>query len=145
MNDTKATAAPVLTKRLDDLFRGHTRMLWGLAYRITRCAADADDIVQETFARAVTDGGGEYTALHGPLVGRSKVLTLHLRVAQRRAAGAQIEFRLINGLPAVIIHYASAQRRQAPRAVLRCELGPAGCIRELQTILASRKLTAVRF
>ncbi|NOT54951.1 MAG: sigma-70 family RNA polymerase sigma factor [Deltaproteobacteria bacterium] len=96
-------------------------------------------------ARAVTDGGSEYTALHRPLVGRKPVLTLLMRVAQRRAAGARIEFRLINGLPAVVIEYASAVRRQAPRAVLRCELDADGHIRELQTILASRKLTAVKF
>jgi RNA polymerase sigma-70 factor (ECF subfamily) len=96
-------------------------------------------------ARAVTDGGREYTALHRPLVGRQAVLTLHLRVAQRRGAGARVEFRLINGLPAVIIEYASASKRQAPRAVLRCELDANGHIRELHTILASRKLTAIRF
>jgi RNA polymerase sigma-70 factor (ECF subfamily) len=96
-------------------------------------------------ARAVTDGGSEYTALHRPLVGRNPVLTLHMRVAQRRGAGARVEFRSINGLPAVIIEYASAIKRQAPRAVLRCELDSPGHIRELHTILASRKLTAVRF
>lgn len=95
--------------------------------------------------RTVTDGGGEYTALHRPLVGRDAVLTLHLRVARRRGAGARVEFRLCNGLPAVVIEYASATKRQAPRAVLRCELDPDGHIRELHTILASRKLTAVRF
>ena len=95
--------------------------------------------------RAVTDGGSEYTALHRPLVGRKAVLTLHLRVTQRRATGARIQFRVMNGLPAVVIEYASAVKRQAPRAVLRCELDSDGHIRELHTILASRKLTAVRF
>jgi hypothetical protein len=33
----------------------------------------------------------------------------------------------------------------APRLVLRCEVDAAGRIRELHTILAPRKLTAVRF
>jgi len=34
-------------------FREHQRGLWGLAYRMTGSAADADDVVQETFTRAV--------------------------------------------------------------------------------------------
>lgn len=34
-------------------FDTHRRFLWGLAYRMTGSAADADDIVQETFVRAI--------------------------------------------------------------------------------------------
>ena len=37
----------------DDLFRAHERFLWGLCYRMTGNAADADDLVQETFVRAM--------------------------------------------------------------------------------------------
>jgi len=35
--------------------------------------------------------------------------------------------------------------QMAPRLVLRCEVDAGGRIRELHTILAPRKLTAVRF
>jgi len=35
-------------------FEQHERLLWGLAYRMTGSAADADDVVQDTFERATT-------------------------------------------------------------------------------------------
>lgn len=34
-------------------FRERRRMLWGLCYRLTGVAADADELVQETFVRAI--------------------------------------------------------------------------------------------
>jgi RNA polymerase sigma-70 factor (ECF subfamily) len=38
---------------IEAAFRASERRLWGLAYRLTGVAADADDIVQEAFARAM--------------------------------------------------------------------------------------------
>ena len=37
---------------LTQWFADHRAVLWGLSYRITGSAADADDVVQETFAKA---------------------------------------------------------------------------------------------
>jgi len=37
----------------DDAFQTHARSLWGLLYRMTGCAADADDLLQETFLRVL--------------------------------------------------------------------------------------------
>lgn len=41
------------TALYEDIFKAHERFLWGLCYRLTGNAADADDIVQETFIRAM--------------------------------------------------------------------------------------------
>jgi RNA polymerase sigma factor (sigma-70 family) len=43
----------VIPSALEAALRAHERRLWGLCYRMTGSVADADDLVQETFARAL--------------------------------------------------------------------------------------------
>jgi RNA polymerase sigma-70 factor (ECF subfamily) len=38
---------------IEDVFQEHRRFLWSLCYRMTGSAADADDVVQDTFVRAM--------------------------------------------------------------------------------------------
>jgi RNA polymerase sigma-70 factor (ECF subfamily) len=38
---------------VERLFEDHRRFLWGLSYRMTGSAADADDVVQDTFVRVI--------------------------------------------------------------------------------------------
>ena len=42
-----------MTVAFDRLFDEHRRFLWGISYRMTGSAADADDVVQDTFVRAI--------------------------------------------------------------------------------------------
>jgi RNA polymerase sigma factor (sigma-70 family) len=95
--------------------------------------------------RSVTDGGGSYTALREPLVGRAAVTRFHLETARRRAPISRTEFRWINGVAALVVVTRPLRPRMAPRLVLRCEVDGEGRIRELHTILNPQKLTAVRF
>lgn len=47
-----APAATLLTEReFQDLYRLHGRALWGYLYRLTGNAADADDLLQDSFCR----------------------------------------------------------------------------------------------
>ena len=42
-----------MTMDLERLYAEHRQFLWGLCYRMTGSAADADDVVQDTFVRAI--------------------------------------------------------------------------------------------
>lgn len=95
--------------------------------------------------RSLTDGGGRYTALREPLVGRAAVTRFHLETARRRAPISRTELRWINGVAALVVVTRPLRPQMAPRLVLRCEVDAEGRIRELHTILNPRKLTAVRF
>jgi len=46
--------APVHQAAVEEAFREHRGFLWGLSYRMVGNAADADELVQETFLRALT-------------------------------------------------------------------------------------------
>jgi RNA polymerase sigma-70 factor (ECF subfamily) len=58
------------TERLAALFDDQRGRLWGLAYRLTGCAEDADDVVQEAFARLAAQPPTAPVADAGPWLAR---------------------------------------------------------------------------
>jgi RNA polymerase sigma-70 factor (ECF subfamily) len=96
----------------------------------------ADDV------RAVSDAAGEFHAARVPVLGRRKVAALMVGVAQGLGALRRAEVRLFNGLPAFLAE-ATVRPGFAPRFVLQLELDGQGRIREVRTVLATRKLTGV--
>jgi RNA polymerase sigma-70 factor (ECF subfamily) len=95
--------------------------------------------------QAVSDGGGEFLAALRPVVGRDKVVRFYTKTSERRGLNARLNVRMLNGLPALVIEFTDNAPREVSRMVMRCDLNPDGQIKVLHSILASRKLTAVRF
>lgn len=116
--------------------------------RLVDCLARRDVAGVEALlaedVRALSDGGGEFVAARAPVAGRERVARFFLGLSARLAGGARSELRLLNGLPALVTEFPGAPSGWAPRAVLLCELGRDGRIARLLTVLASRKLKAVR-
>lgn len=106
-------------------------------------AAAAERLLASS-VRALSDGGGEFFAARVPVVGRERVIRFYVNVATRRLAGMRSELRILNGLPAIVSELPRGQHGEAPRLVTRIELDAEGRVRELQSILATRKLTAIR-
>jgi RNA polymerase sigma-70 factor (ECF subfamily) len=70
---------PLASQTLSTELEAHREFLWGVCYRMTGCAADADDLVQDTFERALAQ----------PPADRARALRPWLvRVAMNRARDA---------------------------------------------------------
>jgi RNA polymerase sigma factor (sigma-70 family) len=95
--------------------------------------------------RALSDGGGEYLAARVPVFGASKVALMYVKLSRRAEPVVLAEVRELNGLPAVVIAFASAPDGLARRFVLRCDVDQEGRIVALHSVMATRKLTHVRF
>jgi RNA polymerase sigma-70 factor, ECF subfamily len=92
--------------------------------------------------RATSDGGGEYFAARRPILGKKKVIKFFDSI-QRQPSW--FEVRELNGVPALVAAFSEAEGRDAPKAVFLVELDAEGRIVELHSILATRKLSGVRF
>jgi RNA polymerase sigma-70 factor (ECF subfamily) len=118
--------------------------LTGLLGALAAGDTDAAERLLAGSVRAVSDGGGEFFAARVPVVGRARVLRFYGNVARRHFEGMRSEIRTINGLPAIVTAIPGAPRGTPPLLVTRAEVDAEGRIRELHSVLATRKLTAVR-
>ncbi len=96
-----------------------------------------------TSVRHLSDGGGEFLAARVPVIGAAKVARFLLRLLEIRGVPRRAELKTLNGFPAVVAWFESERPKDAPIAVLRIEADGEGRVREVHTVLASRKLTAI--
>ncbi len=93
-------------------------------------------------AQAVFDSGGEFVAPQGSVFGAGTIAKLLTKFAYGTGP-ISFAFRMLNGLPAAL-GQSKGRPRWARRFVFRVEIRE-GLISEVQAIMATPKLTAVRF
>jgi RNA polymerase sigma-70 factor (ECF subfamily) len=71
---------------IDAAYREDSRFVWGVCYRMTGSAADADDLVQETFVRALASPPPDASASWRPWLVRVAVNLARDRLRRRKRA-----------------------------------------------------------
>jgi len=93
---------------------------------------------------ARNDGNGEFFAAKRPVLGRDKVILFHVKI--RRRERARFDIRLFNGWPALIGEaVAEPPPRIARRVVVQLQLDHEGKVRQIDSVVASRKLVGLAF
>lgn len=99
----------------------------------------AEDVV------STSDGGGEVTAARQPVRGRDRVLRLILGLAAKSLVEPRFAIRSLNGLPAIVVEDVYRSSKLASRYTIHVNLDQDDRIRDLHTVLAPSKLSAVKF
>jgi len=111
-------------------------------------AAGDFDAVRDLLAedcRTITDGGGEFHAAVRVVRGREQVVELYRNLAHILATPSWLEEQDHNGLPSIALERPARSAREASRLTFQVELDHEGRIARIHSVLASTKLTAVRF
>ena len=98
-----------------------------------------------TGVRALSDGGGEFHAARKPVIGRARVALLYRRLTELAGARARVEIRMVNALPALVVDFGVLKPGYPPRGVIRVDVDDQGLVHGVHSVLATRKLTNVRF
>ena len=125
-----------LTARTQDVLG---RLIFALG---TQDRGAVDAVLAEETA-AFSDGGSEFLSARRVIYGRDRVARFLLSLAAKRAPTA-VEWRTINGLPALILGYQPEQPRLAPKAVLACSLDASDQIIATYAVMATDKLIALQ-
>ncbi|MBX7220776.1 MAG: sigma-70 family RNA polymerase sigma factor [Blastocatellia bacterium] len=91
----------------------------------------------------LSDGGGEVAAAFAPIRGRDRVLRLFFVQGAKQTSPPRVSFRMINGLPALLVERDDGKPKFAKRFVIQCEVNPQGQIHQINTFLAPSKLKAI--
>jgi RNA polymerase sigma factor (sigma-70 family) len=97
----------------------------------------ADDV------KAVTDGGGEFTASLRPIAGAARVARFFARLAASRSGALDVAIRSINEFPAALFEFESPRGRRPPRIVLSIEVDGDGLIAAARVIASGTKLAGL--
>jgi RNA polymerase sigma-70 factor (ECF subfamily) len=118
-----------------------------LASFLSALRADDPGAVERLLApdvRAYSDAGGEFHAARVPIVGRQKVARFFHKLTRLNVANATTRIAVLNGRPAVVVELAQAKPGTPPRFATLIDLDPTAKVRRIYSVLAPRKLTAVR-
>ena len=95
--------------------------------------------------RAVTDGGGEFSASRRPIVGPARVARFFVKLRESRPRLGNVRIVELNGFPAALIEFDAPMGRRPPRVALAVDVDRNGLITRLWGIANSQKLSAIRF
>ena len=94
--------------------------------------------------RTLTEGGS-FHAARKPIAGRERVAHFYRRLFELGGRGARVSVQMLNGLPALVFDSGQVRPGYPPHGIIRIDLGDDGQIRAIHSVLATHKLTAVRF
>lgn len=112
---------------------------------ITRGDVAAVEALLAADVRAISDGAGEFHAARRVVVGPTRVARFFVGLARRRPTTLATTLRTVNGLPALVVEFGPGLAGDPPRGVVRLDLDAGGRIAAVHSVLATRKLAAVRF
>jgi len=133
----RTAPTPAVRARTNDALRRFVELL-------TKGDVHAIEQMLAADVKAVTDGGGEFTASRIPIVGAVHVARFFARLAASRTGRVDLEIRAINGQAAAVFEFPQARGRRAPRLVLSIDLDADQSIANVWVIASSAKLARIR-